>query len=121
MKLSPKSQASTSSVSHDPNVQKIVSLHNGDVPGILQWARSTIEPGITISEHQHSDAREIFHIVNGSLSAFINKDAFELEAGDVLVVDPGDKHAFENRSEAPCTIIYTLLKTKGFSDKSSSH
>jgi quercetin dioxygenase-like cupin family protein len=109
MDLVTKSSTPEQSVSHDPDIKKRVFLKDGDVPGILQWATTTIGPGMTVSDHKHDDAREIFQVVEGSLEATVNGNQYALHEGDLLVVDPGEQHSFGNGGSQICIIIYTLM------------
>ena len=110
MKLRIPDDSQLISVSNDPEVKKTVYLKSGEVPGILQWARASLKPGYTITEHLHPDAREIFQVIQGKMLVFIQDNPFELIEGSMLVVDPGEKHRFINPENRECLFIYTLLQ-----------
>ena len=111
MKKLAEKDAKVSSVSHDSNISKSVFLQKEVVPGILQWASSCLEPGVSVSEHVHEDATEIFHLQEGSMLATINNEFVHLEKGDLLVIEPGERHAFTNQGSEPCRFIYALIKS----------
>ena len=110
MKKVPSDSVILSPVSHDKHLQKKVFLRKNDVQRILQWATAALEPGVTVSEHIHKDAREVFQILDGTIEAIIEGHSCSLSAGDVLVIDPGERHSFHNKSTESCSMIYTLLE-----------
>ncbi len=104
------SELTLSSVSHDVHIQKRVYLKKDNIQGILQWATAILEQGTSVTEHQHDDATEIFHILEGSMKATINETVHQLTQGDLLVIEAGDVHAFENPNNHSCKFLYTLLQ-----------
>lgn len=111
MKKVTNDSAILSPVSHDKHLQKKVFLKKNDVRGILQWATVTLESGVTVSEHSHKDAHEVFQILSGTVEAIIDGKTCSLSEGDVLVIDPGEIHLFHNKTSESCRMVYTLLET----------
>ena len=81
MKLVSKAENVEQPVSHDPGITKRVMLKSGEVPGVLQWATSSLLPGMKVSEHKHDDAREFFYILSGSMEVWINDHRHTLSQG----------------------------------------
>ena len=110
MRIVPNNKARSSFVSHDRHLRKKVFLSQNEVPGIRQWATSELPPSTRITEHTHQDTTEIFQILEGSMTAIVNKASHHLEKEDFLVIEAGDSHAFENTGENSCKFLYTLIE-----------
>lgn len=66
----------------------------------------TYEPGTTVRRHSHETAEQVMWIIDGSMTMTIGDETRELEAGDVVVVNPGLEH--ELYSESGLTFIEAL-------------
>ena len=44
--------------------------------------------------HLHREITEIYLVARGEAEIRVEKDSFALEAGDVLVIEPGEAHTF---------------------------
>ena len=49
--------------------------------------------------HTHAQMFEIYLVAWGSSTAVVNQHAIHLQAGDMLVVEPGEKHTFTRSSD----------------------
>lgn len=66
----------------------------------LKADRITYHPGDTAAAHRHPDSKHFFFILDGEGILHADSAEIELEAGDVVMLDEGEVHWFENRSEA---------------------
>ncbi|MCB1122445.1 MAG: cupin domain-containing protein, partial [Verrucomicrobiae bacterium] len=62
-----------------------------------------------ITEHMHPDAREIFHILKGEMRVTIEKESWNLPADSLLIIEPGERHSFNNHGSEDCVFVYTLM------------
>jgi len=49
--------------------------------------------------HHHVHMVEIYLVASGMSTAVVNHQAIQLQAGDMLVVEPGESHAFIQNSD----------------------
>jgi quercetin dioxygenase-like cupin family protein len=49
--------------------------------------------------HHHEEMYEIYLVARGESTAMVNGEAVALQAGDLLVVEPGEVHTFVASSE----------------------
>ena len=68
------------------------------------------EPGAAVPGHHH-DVQEAFYVFEGSGTAVVGGEEFELSVGDALLVPSGVPHAFRNESGRPWRMVwaYTAL------------
>ncbi len=103
MKISKLSETPPEPVSHDPALEKQVLLR--DVGTLRALSHIVLPAGSRVSTHSHRDMYEIFYIIRGSILFVVDNRAVELEAGTVLVVEPGETHSIEEvRKE--CEMLY---------------
>ena len=79
---------------------KKVLLDGSDLgfPGIVvQEVR--IKPGETASVHYHKKQTEIFYFLDSNGYWLINGDEYRFSKGDVLVIEPNDRHEVINDTE----------------------
>lgn len=55
--------------------------------------------------HQHSDFEECIYVLSGRGTTFADSGAYELRAGDALLVPPGEKHVTRNTGTAPLMLL----------------
>ena len=67
---------------------------NSAVPIPVGYANA----GIDISHH-HTQMFEIYLVAQGSSTAVVNQQPIQLQAGDMLVVEPGESHTFIQNSD----------------------
>jgi len=63
-------------------------------PQMINWAR--LPAGSSFRLHYHEDMEESFIIISGTAEMRVDGNAHRLNAGDMLVVSPGEKHDMEN-------------------------
>ena len=61
-------------------------------------AQSTFRPGQNVAPHTHVDATEIVFVLKGTASIVVNGQMVTVGAGSVVVISPGETHAFGNTS-----------------------
>jgi quercetin dioxygenase-like cupin family protein len=75
---------------------------------------STMGPGAVVPLHSHPD-REILYILDGELEAFVGDRWRLLQAGDVLDVTDGIKHALRNLTAHPVRLlVFTTVRMGRF-------
>jgi quercetin dioxygenase-like cupin family protein len=60
--------------------------------------RGRVDSGKAFSPHYHEDMYEIF-ILESSATAIVNDKRIELNAHDVLIVEPNEVHVLENNNK----------------------
>ena len=67
---------------------------NSDIPIPVGYANEGIN-----EKHYHTQMVEIYLIARGTSTAIVNEVTISLQAGDMLVVEPGEVHTFCASSE----------------------
>jgi len=49
--------------------------------------------------HHHTQMFEIYLVARGTSTAVVSQQTFQLQAGDMLVVEPGEAHTFSHSSD----------------------
>ena len=83
---------------NQPGVLKRVLATKDDMlngrPQMINWARLPV--GSSFRLHYHEDMEESFIVVRGTAEMRVDGEAHRLDAGDMLVVSPGEQHDMEN-------------------------
>lgn len=66
---------------------------NSNVPLPVGYANAGIQ-----EKHYHAQMTEIYLVASGKSTAVVNDQAVTLEAGDILVIAPGEVHTFTHSS-----------------------
>jgi quercetin dioxygenase-like cupin family protein len=53
-------------------------------------------PGDTAAPHIHPDADHVFYVLRGRGTAYADGQPHPVQAGDVIVIERGEEHRFEN-------------------------
>jgi mannose-6-phosphate isomerase-like protein (cupin superfamily) len=72
----------------------LVGPWNSNVPVAVGWADKGVD-----DPHRHDEMNEIYLVARGTSQAQVGAHTVELQAGDVLVVEPGEEHTFNWSSE----------------------
>jgi mannose-6-phosphate isomerase-like protein (cupin superfamily) len=67
---------------------------NSDVPIPIGYANQGID-----EQHYHARVFEIYLVAHGTSTAVVNQQSIQLQAGDMLVVEPGETHTFSHSSD----------------------
>ena len=78
---------------------EIESLISANEEGQVTAYRVLIKPDQETSESYHKIAEEIYYIVAGKGTAYLDGKVFNLEPGDFLRLPPGTRHRFITREE----------------------
>ena len=87
---------SIESVSHEPGIKKKVFVRKGQMGNITQISLVTFLPGQVASIHRHQDMWETFIVQMGKGTIEVNQELIFIEAGDCVVVSPGESHEVKN-------------------------
>ncbi len=63
-----------------------------------------IPPGVQTTPHAHEKLEEVFVILNPTKIG-IGTELFEVDEGDIIVVEPGEMHWFDNSESGDTQII----------------
>ena len=82
-------------------------IFRGTVAGefITEGAMDRRQPGEVVPPAVHDD-EEIFVILQGRATVHFDQGVEALTPGDVLVVEPGERHSLEADGEDPCVQLY---------------
>ena len=86
-------------VTHNPEIRKRVFVGNGVVPKLTNFSQSVFTPGQRCEPHAHRDMFEVYLVEGGCGVLVIDGVEVELSEGDSAVVEPGENHSMQNRSE----------------------
>jgi len=59
-------------------------------------AEATVLPGQTTAAHYHIKTEEIYYILRGRGSMFLEEDEKEVGPGDAILIPPGQRHSIRN-------------------------
>jgi quercetin dioxygenase-like cupin family protein len=68
----------------------------------------SILPGENTPWHYHTLFSETFEILKGTLEVGKGKDIHHLKQGDIVTIEPNEKHYFHNISNEACIVTTTL-------------
>jgi len=71
----------------------------------LESALTVLQAGQNTSGHKHFDAEEIYIFMKGRGSMQTGNERFDVEAGDVVVIAPGDFHRVFNPGSEPLSFV----------------
>jgi mannose-6-phosphate isomerase-like protein (cupin superfamily) len=101
-------------LSHDPAILKQELLKKGDVPHLTNFSVASISPGTATTPHHHADMFELFFVTSGSGRAIVDGEQIALEAGTLLLVEPGEQHRLISAAGSELTVIYLgITSSKG--------
>ncbi len=86
----------------DPVLQ-MRSRFSHDGPDTLV-VETWVDPGGGVTPHIHPAMREVFEVVDGRMQFLSGRRWTEAGPGESVVVEPGTRHAFRNRSDAVAQI-----------------
>jgi quercetin dioxygenase-like cupin family protein len=55
--------------------------------------------------HQHSDFEECIYVLAGRGTTYADSGTYEMQAGDALLVPPGEKHVTRNTGDQPLMLL----------------
>jgi mannose-6-phosphate isomerase-like protein (cupin superfamily) len=95
----------------DPN-DAAVQFELGMVAGDATWSQAKIEPGTAVKGLPGVDEQgfhttrtvDFVYVLEGQLTMFLDEGSVELRKGD-FVVQQATRHAWENKSDKPTSIL----------------
>ena len=75
------------------------------------FAELTIPPGASVGLLRHEGDVEAYYILQGKGRYLNNEEVFEVEAGDLTLVDDHNSHGLENVGDTPLKLIGLILFT----------
>jgi mannose-6-phosphate isomerase-like protein (cupin superfamily) len=76
------------------------------------FAENIVPPGASIGLHPHHGDTEAYYFIEGKGVYYNNDERFEVEAGDLTVVDDNSQHSVENTGEGDMRFIALILFTE---------
>lgn len=76
----------------------------------------TIPPQTKQRLHVHRLQTEVYYILEGKTSVFINDNEFLAHPGDAFIASPGDKHQLWNKSDKPFRLVVFKINMPEDSD-----
>jgi mannose-6-phosphate isomerase-like protein (cupin superfamily) len=95
-------------------VQEIVSNRNSSAKN-QSLAKVTIHPGKSVLEHYHKKAEELYHIIKGKGTLYIEDEKFIIGVGETVVILPGQKHKIRNHTDT--NLIMLVMCAPGYENE----
>lgn len=95
----------STSVSHNPMINKQVLLTNQQLPPITQFAQACFPPKAIAHAHQHEDLIEVFLIQSGEGIMTVNGKDHRLTAGSCICIEPTEQHELKNTSDTETMVV----------------
>ncbi|MGJ3244069.1 MAG: cupin domain-containing protein [Opitutales bacterium] len=94
-------------VAPDDAIAQELCGHNGLKAEAQSMARIIIPPGVTVEEHHHIKAEEVYYIASGRGRMFLDGETREMGPGDAVVIRPGQRHSITNLLEENLEMVVT--------------
>ena len=86
-----------------------------DTGNKYQIGVSIVYPKCKTGGHAHTDAEEIYNILEGNGLMVIDGSEYKIESGDVFIVTKGQKHTTINSGNLPLKYFWVVCKNTGLS------
>lgn len=97
----------------DPGAIITLLADAGDTGGVLTAHRSEFRSGGEgAPPHTHTQASELFLVVDGALRVLVDQEITVLRTGDLLVVPPNVPHAFEAAPGHDADVLFVLAPAR---------
>jgi quercetin dioxygenase-like cupin family protein len=106
MKIIKTETLSLLGVSHHPEILKKVFVEKGTISHLMMFGEATFKPGDAVDLHAHETMTEIFYITTGKAIFEIEGNVTEVEKGDCVVIEAGEKHLQKNESDSDVVWLY---------------
>ena len=93
-------------VSHSPEILKKVFVEKGIVPHLMNFGEVIFKSGDAVGLHSHETMTEIFYITSGKAVFEIEGNIDEVEKGDCIIIEDGEKHLQKNISDSDVSWLY---------------
>jgi mannose-6-phosphate isomerase-like protein (cupin superfamily) len=84
-------------------VFKADGLETDSKYSVSEWTVAPYSAGPGVHSHEHSD--EVFVVTGGTMSVRVGEQWVEAKTGAFILIPAGLKHDFENRTDAPATVL----------------
>ncbi|HEB60111.1 MAG TPA: cupin domain-containing protein [Gammaproteobacteria bacterium] len=85
-------------------IRELLHPHNAEVRN-QSLAEAVVAPGETTLLHRHHVSEEIYFIRQGSGHMQLGDEAFEVRAGDAILIPPGTPHCIRNNGKETLHIL----------------
>jgi quercetin dioxygenase-like cupin family protein len=83
-----------------------------EMAGVLMASRISLEQGASVGEHPHPETEELYLILEGSGTGFLDGESFDVGPGDAWVCKAGHTHGLENVGTGPL-VFFAVLTRRG--------
>ena len=82
-----------------------------EMAGVLMASRITLEPGASVGEHPHPETEEIYLVLEGQGTGYLDGEPFEVGPGDAWLCKAGHSHGLKNGAGTPLAFFAVLTRT----------
>lgn len=79
-----------------------------EMAGVLMASRITLEPGASVGEHLHPDTEELYLVLEGLGTGYLDGEPFEVGPGDAWLCKAGHTHGLRNGDDMPLAFFAVL-------------
>ena len=72
----------------------------------IDWGVILLLPGETLGGHYHQEVEETFYVLAGQGTFAVNDVDYAAQAGDVLRMEPEDRHDIHNDGAQPIKLVF---------------
>ena len=72
----------------------------------IDWGVILLKPGQSMGEHGHAQVEETFYCLSGAPTLILDGAEMATAEGDVLRIDPPERHDFRNDTDEDVRIIF---------------
>ena len=89
-------------------VRELVSPGNS---GLTRHSLAEIRhpPGTASQEHYHTDAEEVYYVIEGQGAVRVDGETRTISPGDVVVIVPGERHTVWQEGEGDLVLLVTCV------------
>ncbi len=95
---------STSSIDWEAG-ERFLSLRSALGVSSFGLNQITLQPRQRGRIHRHREQEEVYLVLRGTLTVFVEQEEHELEAGQAMRVAPDTRRQLVNRGDVPCVIV----------------
>ncbi|MER5574971.1 cupin domain-containing protein [Streptomyces massasporeus] len=107
-------RAAEAETTRDPSSVMTLLADSGNTGGRLTAYRSTFTEGaVGAPAHLHTEASEMFYVIDGALQVLVGEEITVLRAGDFLLVPPNTPHAFAAAPGATADVLFVFTPGAG--------
>ncbi|MGW3987231.1 cupin domain-containing protein [Streptomyces sp. NPDC004830] len=107
-------RAAEAEQTRDPSSVMTLLADSADTGGRLTSYRSTFAEGaVGAPAHLHTEAAELFFVLDGALQVLVGEEITVLRAGDFLLVPPHTPHAFAAAPGETADVLFVFTPGAG--------